>query len=212
MDFAACLAAVPPQVPIQVDLADLQLWKKAIAKLKAHSARRADLVSAQELKMLPDHAISALARILASDPDGFPDTFMWGITCPLSKSDGLPTAGQSRPITVLPQLYRLWAAVICQQVAQTLAFWMPCDITGFLPSRGAADQLSVIVMLAISAVKCYFVRPAHTQEFLRLSAYADNWSWTTDTSPLHCPLLTRTKTVTDMEISALECLETMTHV
>ena len=59
------------------------------------------------------------------------------------------------------------------------------------------DQLSVIVMLAISAVWCYFVRLVHTHEFLRLSAYAENWSWTTDTSPLHCQLLTRTKTVTD---------------
>ena len=284
MDFAECLASVPAPLMQMVDLTDLSLWKKAIRKLKAHSARGIDFVSAQELKLLPDHAILSLARILGSYIDGFPSTFMWGITCPLSKCDGLPTAGQSRPITVLPQLYRLWAAVIYQQVAPILAQWMPTDITGFLPCRGAAshayaaqwdleharkhhlirsgvtldlikcfncvrwsfafhaliaigfprhlarvwilslshlkrawvvtgqwfcaghtstgcpegDQISVLVMLAISTVWCYFIRVAQTaQEILRLSAYADNWSWSTDTSPLHTALLLRTKQVTD---------------
>lgn len=40
---------------------------------------------------------------------GFPEWFMTSITFTLSKTNDLPVASQTRPITVLAQVYRLWS-------------------------------------------------------------------------------------------------------
>lgn len=56
---------------------------------------------------------------------------------PLSKIDGTPTGSQIRPITVLCQVYRAWATLICKQVLCQWGTVCPKAVTGMLPSRGA---------------------------------------------------------------------------
>ena len=63
---------------------------------------------------------------------------MTGLIAPLSKTGTeIPTHDRTRPITILPQVFRLWAAVMCSQMARAICVWAPSSITGFLPARGA---------------------------------------------------------------------------
>eukprot|EP00435_Cladocopium_sp_Y103_P066590 s251_g28.t2 len=137
LGFHTLLAHLPPHPDIQVDMTEKSSWEKAIKKLKANSARGTDMISAQELKMLPWLFIQKLAVILSSYTSGFPEYFMHGLVCPLSKTEDIPQAHQTRPITVLPQIYRLWAAVMTEQITRVLCQWVPMDVTGLLPGRGA---------------------------------------------------------------------------
>ena len=64
---------------------------------------------------------------------------MHGLICPISKVGAHDTSlvGQSRPIVVLPQIYRLWATVMCSQVTKALAKVIPLKVNRLLPNRGA---------------------------------------------------------------------------
>ena len=124
---------------IPVDMLDTDQWSIAIRKLKAGSARGVDSISAAELKMLPLELISSLAKVLHQQINGFEADLMIGITCPLAKTAGLPVNSATRPITVLPQVYRLWAAVACQQLSRWFAIHIPKEVTGLLPHRGSFD-------------------------------------------------------------------------
>eukprot|EP00438_Fugacium_kawagutii_P034410 Skav207745 [mRNA] locus=scaffold362:495056:499741:- [translate_table: standard] len=131
------LHSLPQYPPIDVRLDDLQLWKGAIRHLKP-TARGVDFVSASDLKILPDAMIQSLCEVLTSYHDGYPQWFMTGITCAFSKTDSLPLVSATRPITILPQLYRLWAGVIFGEVSKSFAQIMPVGVTGMLPKRGAS--------------------------------------------------------------------------
>ena len=136
--FHRFLDQIPTPPELQLDLRDMDIWSKCIKKLKSASARGTDGISAQELKMLPPAAIRSLAKIIDESQDPFGENFMIGLVAPLSKAgDQLPCPAQTRPITILPQLYRLVASVLCCQIARFFAGWAPPSITGFLPSRGA---------------------------------------------------------------------------
>lgn len=118
----------------------LTAWKKAIAKMKAKSARGFDAISAQELKLCPDPFIKMLIQVCDNYPQGFPQWMMCARVCPLSKaSSGIPLASQSRPICILSQLYRLFSAVWCTQVLSYWNIWFPPQICGMLPTRGSHD-------------------------------------------------------------------------
>eukprot|EP00438_Fugacium_kawagutii_P007000 Skav208845 [mRNA] locus=scaffold1839:27694:31653:- [translate_table: standard] len=141
-----CDSFVPPdwvaQVPvfpsIPVNLDDLDLWKFHIRQLKP-TARGVDFVSAGDMQLLPDDLLRPLVSSLMGYRQGFPPWFMTGITCALAKTDDIPQAAQSRPITVLPQTYRVWAGVIFRAVTAQWANLMPEGVTGLLPGRGASQ-------------------------------------------------------------------------
>ena len=120
---------------------DVNLWHQAIKALKPHSARGVDCISAQELKVLPHRAIEDLMHILATYTSGFPLWLMWVKTCPVPKKPGLIDPSLVRPISVMSQLYRLWARVQCRHVIQHLSQKITPEITGFLPSRGPYDAI-----------------------------------------------------------------------
>ena len=120
---------------------DVNLWHQAIKALKPHSARGVDCISAQELKVLPHRAIEDLMHILATYTSGFPSWLMWVKTCPVPKKPGLIDPSLVRPISVMSQLYRLWARVQCRHVIQHLSQKITPEITGFLPSRGPYDAI-----------------------------------------------------------------------
>ena len=142
--FQEFLDQVPQQPEIKVDLMDMAIWSHAISKLKASSARGSDGISAAELKLLPEVAIHALAHVFSTSARPFDSDVMHGLIAPLSKTgQQVPTKDRTRPITILPQLYRLWASVICIQLTASLATWVPSDICGFLPHRGAVQSVVI---------------------------------------------------------------------
>ena len=143
------LADIFPPRPIPKDNShDLQSWKTAIHKLKATAARGIDGVSAQELKLLDDRQITDLMKVMNGYPDGFPSWFMTGLVIPLAKTDNTPLNHQTRPVTILSQLYRVWASVLCGGIISTFASWMSNDVTGFLPGRGSS-QIAYMMQFSI---------------------------------------------------------------
>ncbi len=139
--FETFLANVPGDLPpLVVDLTDSQLWFDAIRCLKSRSTRGVDAVSAAEMQSLPRAAICDLQHLVTTYyRDGFPDWFMIARTFPLSKVPHTPQAGQIRPISVMAQIYRVWAAVCCKQLLAQLARSMPSEIQGLLRHRGPQD-------------------------------------------------------------------------
>ena len=65
LGFQHVLDQIPPHPAVNVDMLDPVAWKLALKKLKPQSAKGTDLISAQELKLLPLQFILELARILA---------------------------------------------------------------------------------------------------------------------------------------------------
>eukprot|EP00438_Fugacium_kawagutii_P027057 Skav214848 [mRNA] locus=scaffold16:148008:151571:+ [translate_table: standard] len=139
----ACLHSLvdslPPHQEVPVNMQDISLWTKAIKELKSNSARGIDHVSSSELKLLPSPALLSLAEVMDQYSTGYPDWFMVGIVRPLAKTPDTPNESQTRPITVLPQLYRVWCKVIYIQVSTYINSWLPPGVSGLLPHRGVSD-------------------------------------------------------------------------
>ena len=138
-NFQEITSTFPPHPAYQIDFG-LSFWQDAVKKLKSHSARGIDMISAQELKFLSDDMLQDIANVLTSYHHGFPEWFMIGLTCPLAKTQDIPSNGQTRPITIMAQLYRLWSAVSSRHLLRVLSEWAPPSITGLLPKRGAFDN------------------------------------------------------------------------
>ena len=133
------LQSLPEHLPsIQVDLQNVDLWCDAIKSLKSISARGVDAISSSELKQLPRECITDLVHVMGQFTDGFPPWFMQAKCYPLPKVDR-PQASQTRPITVLAQLYRLWSCVVSRQILEQYATYFPPGVTGMIPKRGAHD-------------------------------------------------------------------------
>ena len=139
--FESFLQMLPSDLPtISVTMDDLTLWKSAIHDSKAHSARGVDAISAAEMKVLPDAAVLDLITLVTTVyHKGFPNWFMLARTFPLGKVEGSPAPGQIRPISVLSQIYRIWARVCCKQILFHLSAIMPVEIQGLLFHRGPLE-------------------------------------------------------------------------
>lgn len=131
--FLHTLPDLPPPV---VDLSNPELWISAVKSLKPHSARGIDGISAAELQSLPTGAIIELANILCSFDQGFPAWLMVARTFAVPKCTSIPSSKDIRPITVLAQVYRLWAKVVCSQLLKHYSAFLPPEIWGLLRGRG----------------------------------------------------------------------------
>lgn len=120
---------------------DLNLWVQAIRTLNPNSARGIDGISAQELRILPSHAIQHLMTIMNGYKEGFPMWMMWTRTMPVPKKEGVITPSQIRPISVMAQLYRLWSKIQCRHVLSHIYKSLPKAITGFVPDKGPYDAI-----------------------------------------------------------------------
>ena len=128
-----------PQQDLRVDTANLASWKQVIRGLRWNAAPGPDGITAFELQSLPDNLISFLIDVVHSYPDGFPSWFMEAKVFAAPKATGTPVPEKIRPITVLSQIYGVWAQVICRQLLTSFGQFMSSDITGLLPGRGAFE-------------------------------------------------------------------------
>eukprot|EP00435_Cladocopium_sp_Y103_P045716 s1750_g13.t1 len=137
--FQEVLAALPPDLQsIQVEQHDLQLWLHAIQTTKAQSAPGVDGVRAAELQLLPNDAIRTLIEVVTQEPGIMTPDLMQGRTIPIPKVQDMCQVSQIRPITILPQIYRIWAKMVTSQILASLSSQLPPQITGFLKNRSAA--------------------------------------------------------------------------
>ena len=139
------------QLPLHPSLHDdfeenLEDWKNAISESKGDSAPGVDGFTFKELKMLPDQLLLHLIRIVAS-MTSFPKDMMLARTVPIPKK-GQFTAENSRPITILATIYRLWGRVCTKRCLKHLTKILSDSITGMLPKRGAQEasyQLQALI-------------------------------------------------------------------
>ena len=137
-DLEQMIDRLDPQDMIQDDFYDLQEWKSALRHLKAKSARGCCAWAPDELRTLPDECIAALILAFKTlGVGGMRKELMAARTVPVQKQQNADLASQTRPITVLSLLYRLWGRVTSQIILRKWGTYFPKAITGFLPHRSA---------------------------------------------------------------------------
>lgn len=136
-EMQAAFDAIPPMETMteRPDL-DAKEWKQAIDSTKTFSSPGIDGFSFAELKQIPMPLLQELASVI-SRMQSFPQWLMFSKTIPLPKVQSNPLPSQSRPITVLSSLYRLWSKITGRAILRLLASKLPPEITGLLPGRGA---------------------------------------------------------------------------
>lgn len=140
LEFQRLAHDLPEQPEFTVQLEDLETWKFAIKSLKSKTARGMCAWFPDELKMLPSVCIKKLAKILAdSSPHAFPPWMMQAKTIPLAKIPHAEHPSATRPITILPLLYRLWGKMTTSQVLKNWSGSFPQAINGFLPGRSPTN-------------------------------------------------------------------------
>ena len=129
---------LPQIATLPVDIFEVPRWKQAIRALKSKTARGCCAWAADELKQLPDDCIVSLVQAFQClGPNGMPAHLMAARTVPLLKKEDAIHPKDTRPITILSLLYRLWGRVISQAVLQYWNRYFPKSVTGFLPGRSA---------------------------------------------------------------------------
>ena len=141
-DFMTFLQDTPSLDPIDIILDDPTLWQQAAKLMKSRSARGVDGFLVDELKTLPLSAFQALSQIFARSPSqSFGHNLAQVITLPLAKVEDPSLPSQTRPITLVAVLYRLWAKVTSMQVLQQWKDVIPDYIIGFLPGRSPEIEM-----------------------------------------------------------------------
>jgi hypothetical protein len=137
LELDATLAAIPPLATMQErpDL-DVNEWQKAINSTKTFSSPGIDGFTFAKLKQIPKKLLSELVQVVAQ-MEAFPEWLWLSKTIPLPKVQNNPLRSQSRPITVLSTIYRIWSKITARGILRHLASQLPPEITGLLPGRGA---------------------------------------------------------------------------
>ena len=125
-----------PQINSAIDTTSLELWQQVLAQTNSQSAPGADGWHYSELKALPTKALQELIEVFNHPSfQGFPETLMLARVVPLPKKEETDTANNTRPITVLPTLYRLWSAVAAHQIMKQATGVLPDGMIGFVKGK-----------------------------------------------------------------------------
>ncbi len=125
-----------PKITGHFDLSSIELWKTVIQKTNSQSVPGADGWYFDELKALPNSAILELSAIFQhSSFQGFESPYMRARIVPLPKKQYVETPDQTRPITVMPTIYRVWSAVVAHQIMKDAHNILPEGIVGFVKGR-----------------------------------------------------------------------------
>ena len=129
---------VPQRPEMHFELQNLDHWTAGIKSLKSRTARGSCGWAADELKMLPEICVKNLIdAFLQLGNKGIPTIHMAARTIPLLKQPSAMEPANTRPITILALLYRLWGRVCSQIILKHWSVFFPPAITGFLPHRSA---------------------------------------------------------------------------
>ena len=131
-----------PKITEHFDISSLDLWKTVIKNTNSKSAPGADGWYFDELKILPDQAIVELIKVFEDDSfQGFEAPHMRARIVPLPKKTYVDTPDQTRPISVMPTLYRVWSAVVAHQIMQEAHHILPEGIVGFVKGRSGLQSM-----------------------------------------------------------------------
>ena len=118
-------------------------------KMGVKAANGPDLWSISLLKRLPTPFWDALAELLrmVERTGQWPDRVAEGFTSLVPKGEGGGDPMKLRPLTVLSQIYRIWAGVRMEDALQWQEQWIHPEAYGFRPHRGAIDAATVLTLL-----------------------------------------------------------------
>ena len=129
-DLHRLIEQIPQHATMDLDFYDLQKWRTAIKNLKSKTARGVCAWSADELKALPDECILSLIRAFQQiETTGMGHDLMAARTVPLRQKQGSSDPADTRPITILSLLYRLWGKVLTKAVLQVWQNTFPQAVT-----------------------------------------------------------------------------------
>ena len=141
-DFQQLLDDTPAIDSFQVKLDDPNIWKQAAKLMKSKSARGVDGFLVDDLKTLPESAFKALSQIFTRRPsESFGVNLSQMITLPLAKNEDPSSPSQTRLITLVAVVYRLWAKTTTMQILNHWKDTIPDYIIGFLPGRSPETEM-----------------------------------------------------------------------
>ena len=114
--------------------------RKTLSKMRSSGSCGMDGWRTAEIKALPNFFLDRLAELLniVEDSGTWPQALAQGAVSLISKGEGAEPL-KLRPISVMPIVYRLWAAHRVRQVLQWQESWLSSKLHGFRPAHGAQD-------------------------------------------------------------------------
>ena len=124
-------------------------WRLAVKGMRSGTARGSDGWYVDELKALPDQCFITLGEIFEyyHSREPLPEFLCKAITLPLKKRDDVQDASGTRPITLLPVIYRLWTRMTTMQILSQWSQQLPKELVGFLPGRSPANHITQVQFL-----------------------------------------------------------------
>jgi len=146
--FAERFGSFTPRGPVMDEAAlDAQALRKTLSKMKSTGSCGMDGWRISEIKALPDFFLHRLAEFLnIVEVEGvWPDALSQGAVSLISKGEGADPL-KLRPISVMPVVYRLWAATRVKGVLRWQETWLAEELHGFRPAHGAEDVWWVLAV------------------------------------------------------------------
>ena len=141
-EFNRRFGAYIPENPMTAEPLTPARLRATLDKMDAKSSLGADSWSVAELRLLPDALLGRLCSLfdLIEETGRWPEDLCLGIISPLLKDAELPmTADNTRPITVMSVVYRLWAATRMQELTLWQETWLSSCVASYRPQMGCED-------------------------------------------------------------------------
>ena len=118
-----------------------QMLADVVVQRKGATAGSLDGWGWREFQVLPVSWFDELARILTKVEDlgVWPDGLLDAYIAMIPKTDGDATPLGQRPLTVLPVVYRIWAATRMSQLDDWFKSWVPDSVFSAGGGRGSVE-------------------------------------------------------------------------
>ena len=135
--------------PMAARRLDAQTLHARARKMGEKTANGIDLWSIRLLKRLPGLFRDKLADLLrvVEATGKWPDRVAEGFTSLVSKGEGGGDPMKLRPLTVLLQIYRIWAGVRMEDAMKWQETWAHEESYAFRPHKGSLDAAAVLTLV-----------------------------------------------------------------
>ena len=118
------------------------VWRAALRRFKPRAARGPDGWAKDDLVRMNDNWLQHLLRFFHEVEAGtrsWPDQFLTGFVCALSKNNGRTDCQGYRPICLFSILYRCWSGIRARQALAFIKDVLGEGAHGFLPHRESTE-------------------------------------------------------------------------
>ena len=134
---------IPTHVPMErLGAITPEMLRETLRRMSLGTSLGAGSWSVQELRLLPDSLLLKLCEVFAAiEATGrWPEDLAVGLVTCLQKDVDKPlNAKNTRPITVMPLVYRLWAGTRMRQLIQWQEHWISSSTVSYRPELGCED-------------------------------------------------------------------------